>query len=88
MRGFLFFISSIGAGICAYLTLAYYIEATSHTVALKPPFYAYGLGFILLLGTALKLKWRSWQWWTPLAAIAVMMCVVFVLYLRYFLPFP
>ena len=84
----MFGLLSVAAGVCAYLTVAYFIEATSHTVPLKPVFYVFGLGWAVASVAALRMAWRDWKGWSIPAFLALMTAMVFVLYLLFFLPFP
>ena len=87
-RASLFGLSCVGSGVAAYLALAWYIDATSHTVAFRPAFYISSVCFALLLTPALRLAWPFWRSWTIPVAILLAMATVFVLVLLFFLPFP
>ena len=87
-RSSLFGVLCVGAGIAAYLTIAWYIEATSHTVPLRVSFYIALISFGLLAASALRLAWSHWKGWSVPIVVVVVGATIFVLYLRFFLPFP
>jgi hypothetical protein len=87
-RASLFGVLCVGAGIAAYLALAWYIEATSHTVRFKLAFYLSTLSFAVLFAMALRLAWSHWKGWSVPLAVVAMVATDFGLYLLYFLPFP
>lgn len=87
-RAGLFGLLSVAAGVCAYLSVALYIDATAHTVALGLAFYLYAVGSLLAFVMAIKTAWPAWKGWSIPASIGLMVVAFFILYMRFFLPFP